>query len=92
MCININDRDTTHVARGSFRVVTPGTVHGDAIVPEDNVIPHRGDLLDDLALFTLSDNEKTMREVGVKFGRLLDVIMMQKIYHHTQNHTSDGEE
>ena len=35
-------------------------------VPEGNVIPHRGDLLDDLALFTLSDNEKTMREVGVK--------------------------
>jgi len=35
-------------------------------VPEDNVIPHRGDLLDDLVLFTLSDNEKAMREVGVK--------------------------
>ena len=35
-------------------------------VPEDNVIPHRGDLLEDLALFTLSDNERAMREVGVK--------------------------
>ncbi len=35
-------------------------------VPEDKVIPHRGSLLDDLALFTLSDAERTMREMGVK--------------------------
>ena len=35
-------------------------------VPEDNVIPHRGGLLGDLALFTLSDAEKAMREMGVK--------------------------
>ena len=35
-------------------------------VPEDNVIPHRGDLLEDLALFTFSDNERALSEVGTK--------------------------
>ncbi len=35
-------------------------------VPEDNVIPHRGRLLEDLALFTLSDSERAFGDVGVK--------------------------
>ena len=52
-------------------------------VPEDNVIPHRGDLLEDLALFTLSDSERTMREMGVKtIRKVLEESFWYRIAYH----------
>ncbi|MEW6375179.1 MAG: DEAD/DEAH box helicase, partial [Thermodesulfobacteriota bacterium] len=52
-------------------------------VPDKNTVPHRGALLDDLALFTLSNDEKIMWENGFKtIRRVLEESFWYRLAYH----------
>jgi superfamily II DNA or RNA helicase len=53
-------------------------------VPEGNDLPQRGNLLEDLALFTLTESERAFKEVGVRtIRRVLEESVWYRIAYHS---------